>query len=492
MTQPGQQVAGQSRLMINAIAQQGSLSRSSMPDPQTELVNSSQAVAVQVSQDFGHLVQGCSQTVIQPKDGMELAALLQTANRDGIPITVRGRGRSQSGQAVSVKGVVLETSGLKSIQVNLARTPSTGVQASRTVTCGSGATWREVLAICQLTGYLPYVMPLNLDLTVGGTLSAGGFSANSHRYGTAIAHVQHLEVVTGAGERMTCSAESRPEVFHAVLGGLGRCGIIASATLALRPFKTQVRTYYLRYEEMEPWLADQQRLAKISSHESSKVDYLEGFCASSIQGLRKTDQGRRPFVHWQYGLQVGVEFDPSRPPQDAEILEGLHYRQLLLTEEDETVAYAARYDARFRAMRQSGAWELAHPWFEALLPLAKAQEFITQALELLPFYFGDGHRVLMLAETEAPELFMRPQSPAVIFAVLPTGIPADQVPEALKVLAELDKRLVQVGGKRYLSGWLGAMTPQSWQTHFGAQYPHWLELKKNLDPNQVLRSALFP
>ena len=33
----------------------------------------------------------------------------------------------------------------------------------------------------------------------------------------------------------------------------------------------------------------------------------------------------------------------------------------------ETVAFAARYDPRFSAMRRSGAWLQPHPWVEALL-----------------------------------------------------------------------------------------------------------------------------
>jgi cytokinin dehydrogenase len=178
--------------------------------------------------------------------------------------------------------------------------------------------------------------------------------------------------------------------------------------------------------------------------------------------------------------------------QDALILEGLQYRRLLLVEDDATVDYAARYDARFRAMRQSGAWEQAHPWFECMLPFDAAQTFISETLNLLPPFFGDGHRVIMLADTDSSNQFMRPAAPAVIFAILPTGIPEAQLPEALEVLATLNKRLVQCGGKRYLSGWLDNPTGQFWQTHFGEQYEHWRAIKQASDPNQILRSVLFP
>jgi cytokinin dehydrogenase len=464
------QAAGFSSNHSDANAQQPSPSVSEISDP---------AALLSVRQDFGHIVQGNAQTVLQPQNTQELSAILVSANQTGISVTPRGRGRSQSGQAVSLTGIALDTSRLDSILYCDHQTDE--------ITCGAGVTWRQLMVICQTKAQLPFVMPLNLDLSLGGTLSAGGFGANSHRFGPAIAHVKTLEVVTGAGDLTICSAQSKPEVFHAALGGLGRCSVIGSATLALRPFKANVRTYYLLYEDLEPWLADQQRLAQMP-----QVDYLEGFCSASIQGLRKTEQGRRPFFHWQYGLHIGTEFDPSEMLQDALILEGLQYRRLLLVEDDATVDYAARYDARFRAMRQSGAWEQAHPWFECMLPFDAAQTFISETLNLLPPFFGDGHRVIMLADTDSSNQFMRPAAPAVIFAILPTGIPEAQLPEALEVLATLNKRLVQCGGKRYLSGWLDNPTGQFWQTHFGEQYEHWRAIKQASDPNQILRSVLFP
>jgi cytokinin dehydrogenase len=170
----------------------------------------------------------------------------------------------------------------------------------------------------------------------------------------------------------------------------------------------------------------------------------------------------------------------------------LQHRRLLLVEDDATVEYAARYDARFRAMRQSGAWEQSHPWFECMLPFNAAQTFISEALNLLPPFFGDGHRVIMLADPASSDQFMRPDAPAIIFAILPTNIPEAQLPEALEVLAILNERLVQCGGKRYLSGWLGNPTEQFWQTHFGEQYKRWCTVKQTLDPNRILRSVLFP
>ena len=465
--------------MVSCLNQQASLSQGCR-DRGIPWRDDDDTLAI-ASQDFGRLVKGQTQLVAQPQVPADIADLLHFADQQGVSVTPRGKGYSQSGQSISSGGITLDISSFNGIA-----SPDSGP-----VVCGAAVTWRQLVNHLAPQGRLPAVMPLNLDLTVGGTLSAGGFSANSHRYGPAVANVSALEVVTGTGEIVSCRPEaSRPEAdtFAAVLGGLGQYAVLTSATLAVRPIQPQVRLYYLVYEDLNQWLDDQQILSA-----SGRVDYLEGFCSASIQGLHKTPTGRRPLQHWLYGLHVGVEFDPDCPPEQDQILGGLHYHRLLHVEDEVTASFAARYDARFEAMQASGAWQQAHPWFECLLPLNAARDLIPQALQLLPPWFGDGHRIIFLAEQNNPKFFMTPaESPAVIFALLPTGIPAAQLPATLEILETIHRWVMAAGGKRYLSGWLGMMTPQDWRQHYGAHYGELQRLKQQLDPHGILRSVLCP
>ncbi|MGF1600485.1 MAG: FAD-binding protein [Thermosynechococcaceae cyanobacterium] len=431
---------------------------------------------IHTSTDFGNIVQGKPQLIARPETVSDLIRLIQCANQESISITPRGGGNSQSGQSISADGISLDVSCFNEIE----RLPGQ-------VRCGASTTWRQLVEALGSQGQLPTVMPLNLDLTVGGTLSAGGFSANSHRYGATIDHVDALELVTGRGDVLSCNPQHHSDSFAAALGGLGQCAVITSATLALRPIKSQVRLFYLLYDSFNQWLDDQQRLSS-----EQQVDYLEGFCAATVQGLFKTSAGRRPLRHWLYGLHVGVEFN-SEPSTKDSILEGLKYQQCLHVEDDAVIDFAARYDARFQAMKASRAWQQPHPWFECLLPLSAARDLIPKILHLLPPYFGDGHRVIFLAEQTSPPFFMKPsQLPAVVFAILPTGIPPNHLQSALKHLKTVHDWVIEAGGKRYLSGWLGMMTPVDWQQHYGDQSLAFHDLKRRLDPNHVLRSVLLP
>ncbi len=71
-------------------------------------------------------------------------------------------------------------------------------------------------------------------------LSNTGVGGQTFRYGPQINNVPQLEVVTGKGEIVTCSAGKQPELFFAVLGGLGQFGIINKARIFLAPAPQKV------------------------------------------------------------------------------------------------------------------------------------------------------------------------------------------------------------------------------------------------------------
>jgi FAD/FMN-containing dehydrogenase len=273
--------------------------------------------------------------------------------------------------------------------------------ASGTITCEAGARWREVVAAASAQGFVPPVLPLYLDLTVGGTISVGGIGPTVHQFGPLLANVKELEVVTGAGERARCGWTQERPLFDATLGNLGRCAVITRATLALRRIKPLVRTFYLLYDDVSTWLADQQQLAQ-----SGRCEYLDGFCTASVQGMRNTPAGRRPFAQWFYALHVGIEYEPGNAPEAATVLAGLRPYRVVHTEDNETARFPLRFDPRFESMIRMGAFEQAHPVFECLLPVSVLKDMVPKLLEALPLSIGDGHRVYRVANRDLPRFFV--------------------------------------------------------------------------------------
>ena len=241
--------------------------------------------------DFGRLVRGTSVAVISPRSVDEVEKIIAFANTRGLQLTARGRGLSQGGQAIAANSVTLDLNALDRVgQPDVER---------QSITCEGGASYRAVVSATAPRGLLPTVVPANLELSVGGVLSAAGFGASSHVHGPAIADVASLEVITGGGRRVVADEEHERRIFDAVLGGTGRCGILVGATLRLRPFLPKVRRFCLLYDTIGPWLEDQRALIA-----SGAAQYLECFCTPSVQGFRRDGNRSKLFAQWFYALHA--------------------------------------------------------------------------------------------------------------------------------------------------------------------------------------------
>ncbi|HVY44583.1 MAG TPA: hypothetical protein VHB21_01840, partial [Minicystis sp.] len=165
--------------------------------------------------------------------------------------------------------------------------------------------------------------------------------------------------------------------------------------------------------------------------------------------------------------------------------------RLVHLEDDETVAYAARYDARFAAMRISGAWEQAHPWVEAMLPGPAIAEILRAILEVYPLFLGDGPRLLFVNPRGAPPRLKLPESDEVACtAMLPVAVPAHLVADALDAFTTIHRHIVSRGGKRVLSGWTAMMDQAALDEHFGDSAAERARARGRLDPRGVLNSPL--
>jgi cytokinin dehydrogenase len=438
---------------------------------------SPQAVA-EASRDFGHLITGRAEGVVTVTSPAELLATVQHANDAGLTLTPCGARASCGGQSLPNGGLSLDLTHMTTVgEVNL---------RDLTITCDAGASLRSVSTATLAHGLLPNILSFNLDLTIGGVLSAGGFGANCHRFGPVIANVKSLEVVTGAGQHVHCSPQQESALFDAVLGGIGRCGVIARATLALRPIKKRVRIWTLLYHRHQDWLADQEAIAR-----SQRFDYMQGFFWAGPQLLRSHATGFTPQGQWFHGLSIGTEYDDTAPTEGA-MLAGLKPAGVLAIDDADTAQYIDLYRDRFVQMRRTQAWQRRHPWVDCILSPGILRDILPQILEKLPRAAGDGHRLAWFPTHQLPGLFSVPSGDwAVAFAVLPTSIEDSVYEETLAALDELRRMLWKNGGKAYLIGWFGPMDEAGWRRHYGARYDTWLAAKAKYDPRRVLHSMAF-
>jgi FAD/FMN-containing dehydrogenase len=120
-------------------------------------------------------------------------------------------------------------------------------------------------------GLLPAVVPQLKTITVGGAVSGLGIESSSFKYGLVHESVEEMEILTGAGCIVTCSATRNPDLFFGFPNSYGTLGYALRLKIRLVPAKAYVRVDHLGFTEPCGFF---KRIAQCCEEES--VDFLDG------------------------------------------------------------------------------------------------------------------------------------------------------------------------------------------------------------------------
>ncbi len=159
----------------------------------------------------------------------------------------RGLGRAYGDAALNrQQGVILQTA----FNRLLAFDDQTGV-----LHCEAGVSLQEIIDVFLPRGWFLPTTPGTKFVTVGGAIAADVHGKNQHVDGTFGAHVLEIELLTAAGEVMSCAPDRHADVFSATLGGMGLTGCILTAKFRLvRTESAFVDVVYRRTAHVEETL----------------------------------------------------------------------------------------------------------------------------------------------------------------------------------------------------------------------------------------------
>jgi len=439
-----------------------------------------EATRASVSGDFGRMKVKTPWAVLRPHDAHDIVAALDFARRHKIPVSTRAQAHTQTGQALNEGGILLDVNSLdKILEVD---------RDGKTATVQAGVVWRDLVAHVFPMGLVPPVLTNNLGVTIGGTLSVAGLGVASFLYGAQGDHALELEVVTGAGEIVTCSPEKNRDLFDCVRSGLGQFGIITRAKIRLRACKPNVRMVFMLYDDLSVFMKD-----AVTLMGEPRVDHLESWCVPSPMGFKTMPGGeKQAFAQWFYPLHATIEYDGA-PPDDKKLLAGLSAYKVVHRENRALPDFLNRLEPLFVVWRRMGYWANTHPWMECILPWDTAEGYVNAILsELPPQALGGGHILLWPSsgKTSQIPLFMRPQSDWVMgFGILP-GIPPQFLDLALPRLDQASDLSMAMSAKRYLSGYIH-FDKERWRMHFGERWPAVCAAKKKFDPDGLLNPGFI-
>ncbi|WP_285108670.1 FAD-binding protein [Promicromonospora sp. MEB111] len=427
-----------------------------LPHLDGELVTDEDALT-EAATDYGHLKNHRPRAVLRPGSVDDVVTLVRFANEHGLVVAVRGQGHSTFGQAQADCGVVIDSRTLAAIHEI---TPDRAV-------VDAGVQWLDLVRATLAVGVAPPVSTDYLGLSVGGTLCVGGIGGASQQFGMLVDNTVELQVVTGEGHLVTCSAEQEPELFEAVLGGLGQFAVIVRATVRLETAPAMARVYTLTYPRITDLTAAQR-----TALADGRFDYLEG-------QLVPTDDDGFAFV-----LEGGAWYT-TEPPDDAALLAGIEPPGVDLVD----VPYFEWLNRLYETVEQIEALRLPGPWLNAFLPDAATDEIVTELLTTLTPADAGG----ALLYPARRSLITRPQVRVpdgevfFLLALLRAVSPPDDA-EAERLIADNDAlyaRVLAAGGTQYPVNAL-RLTPADWRTHYGDRWPTVLHAKDRYDPRGVL------
>lgn len=418
------------------------------------------------SDDFGHIVRRSPRAVFKPASAADIAGLVRWAGNQGLKVAARGQGHSTYGRAMAGGGIVIDMSAMNAIH---------GVQSDRIVV-DAGATWRAVLDAALPQGLTPPVLTNYLELSVGGTLVVGGIGGATSRHGMQTDNVLELNVVTGDGRELTCSADHNPDLFDAVRGGLGQCAVITGATLRLVQAPERVHRFQLFYPDLHSLTVDQLRVLT-----EDRFDHLQGAVIPDGAG------------GWRYQLEGAVFHDTNVAPDEERIFASLtdDRRAAVITDltyEKDANAFAALE----KLLRSNGQWFNPHPWWLTFLPGSNAEQLAGEILQGLTVEdlgpFGRLAYYPMLTDAlHSPLVRLPGENVAFPFNII--RIPAsNDVASAHTMVAKnrvLYDRIRSAGGYLYpVSAF--PMSHGDWRDHFGPQWPLLQDAKRHYDPRDTL------
>jgi FAD/FMN-containing dehydrogenase len=201
-----------------------------------EAVLDDETARLSASTDWAHmspvlepmLPGGVADVVVRPADSAGIAAAVGAAHRNRVPVTVRGQGTGNYGQAIPLHGgLVIDTS-----------------RASRIVSVGDGEISAEAGAsfvmmekAARKTGQELAILPSTVGSTIGGFLAGGSGGTGSIANGAIWDGYMHSLLVVPCTDDATPVRVPFPE-NTAMAHAFGVSGVIAEATVELKPART--------------------------------------------------------------------------------------------------------------------------------------------------------------------------------------------------------------------------------------------------------------
>ncbi|MEM9065843.1 MAG: FAD-binding oxidoreductase [Planctomycetota bacterium] len=410
----------------------------------------------------------------------------------GTTTLARGLGRSYGDAALNedradARGRLVLTERLGRV---LAFDPETGILEAE-----AGMSLARLLETYLPQGWFVPVTPGTRFVTLGGCLAADVHGKNHHSDGSFVTFVESFELLLSSGQTVRCSREERPELFWATTGGMGLTGMIISVCLRLR----RVDSAYIDVSRTRTGSLDEtaqvfESLASDTTYSVAWVDMLARgaslgrgvvFAGEHAPVDRLSGTAARSPLVWpaEKSRSVPIDFPGfALSPLSVKAFNTFYHMR------NPTRVFTEPVTSFFYPLDAVRGWNRIYgkrgfQQYQVVIPPDPGLDGLREILDrLAASKRGSFLAVIkpMGAESGGMLSFPRPG--------WTVSLDLAQTPGLDAMLSELDARVIEMGGRRYL-----AKDASMKRDHFEAMYPKLDEFRRvraQADPDGKISSSL--
>jgi hypothetical protein len=407
------------------------------------------------AQDFSHLHRRTPRAVVKAVCEEDVIHTLQVARRLGVPVVTRGLGHARHGQSLTEGGILL-------INCLDSPLPQWRMVDEVHLEVTARSRWSAVEQALNEIGRAIPTMPAYGRLSVGGTLSVGGYGERSVQYGSQLHHVRRVRLILPEGTPVWCSAEENEELFGYSLGGLGQVGVIERVVMETIPQAAVGEPHYYHYESPAAFL---ENVAQLMSEPAGATLHYTGYLLKD-KGL---------FSEVRYPLEAA-----QTPPAGATSISG-------------------RPAFRGQDVEDNG-YRLAADFLLDFEGLVAYLDFLQEMWRTSSLgRYTDWALILAVKAPESGRYFPLEAVPASrpgmaflvgCYPVVPLD-DAEGLAEVQEIFGRALEYAMALGGRPYLYGSHG-LDEAAWLALYGEAYERLQELRREVDPQGLLNGHILP
>jgi FAD/FMN-containing dehydrogenase len=352
------------------------------------------------------------------------------------------------------------------------------------------ARWDSVEADLNKQGVAGRVLTNTLGLSVGGTISVGGFGVRSIRWGAQVDNVESLRLILPDGTPIDASAAENAELFHFALAGLGSVGVIERVRMRTMPMPVCSRAYVSRFRSWEALIDILGEIASLPEGEGPDAQPMELVAACKPNGAAELQQ-RYYFPSHEAAQKVVSLTAPRSAPAVARQVE----TRPAFTDSRAVDAWVAGFGVAHRV------------WGDYVMDYSGFREFMAEVWTKVAARAPGFHHLpwVYLLILRAPSTGVGRNGASVFSPTVgATGthrfgcgfynmVPKDQpraAKETFQACLEMSRRCIELGGRPYLHG--VASLPEAVRRRlYGESYNRLRALRNTLDPDGLFNPNWF-